>query len=50
MNTIINRITYWFNANPKAKQWGWFVALWLGGLISVMAMAYPIKWLIRSLG
>jgi hypothetical protein len=50
MNTIINRITHWFNSNPQAKQWGWFITLWLSGLAAVMAVAYPIKWLIKSLG
>lgn len=46
MNTCIK----WFNSHSKAKQWAWFIALWCGGLFAVMAMAYPIKWLIKSMG
>ncbi len=49
MNTCIKPVQNWLNKHPKVKQWAWFVALWLGGLISVMAVAYPIKWIIKSM-
>lgn len=50
MNICIKRSRDWLNAHPKAKQWVWFIALWCSGLFTVMAAAYPIKWLIRSMG
>ncbi len=49
MNTCIKRVREWLDQRPKAKQWVWFLALWLAGLLTVMAMAYPIKFLIQSL-
>ena len=49
MNTCIKSARHWLDQRPKAKQWAWFVALWLGGLMTVMAMAYPIKWLMKTI-
>ncbi|MCA0370024.1 MAG: hypothetical protein LCH26_02850 [Proteobacteria bacterium] len=40
----------WLEAHPKCKQWLWFVGLWCGGLMTITAMAYPVKWLIHSIG
>jgi len=40
----------WNRLSKKQRQWVWFAALWCGGLFAVTAMAYPIKWLIRSIG
>jgi len=45
MNTLINK---WLDAHPKAKQWLWFLALWLGGLVAVYVLTYPLKLLIRA--
>jgi len=47
MNTCIKE---WLDAHPSAKQWLWFVALWFAGLGSVLAIAYPLKFLIKLAG
>lgn len=31
----------------KTRQWLWFIFLWCMGLIAVIAIAYPIKLLIK---
>jgi len=49
MNTCIKSVQNWLNKYPKAKQWAWFVVLWLGGLMTVMLVAYPIKWIVKSM-
>jgi hypothetical protein len=52
MNTctsIIQTCQQWLNDRPKIKEWSWFLALWLGGLLTVSAIAYPIKWIIKSM-
>lgn len=49
MNICIKPVRAWLNKHPKAKQWVWFGALWLGGLMTVMAVAYPIKWIIKNM-
>lgn len=53
MNIIINlrqNFYNWVDAHPRLKQWLWFVVLWCAGLASVLVMAYPIKWVIKSMG
>jgi hypothetical protein len=45
MNTPIK----WLTFNPKMKEWAWFIALWLGGLCTALALAYPIKLVIKSI-
>lgn len=50
MNIYIKYIKNWINFSPKRKQWMWFVILWCGGLFSVLAVSYPIKLLIKSMG
>lgn len=48
MNTIIKKnLTGFLQTHPKLRQWGWFVALWCGGLLSAMAIALPIKILVK---
>lgn len=37
----------WLAAHPKVKQWLWFITLWLGGLLCVSALTYPLKALIN---
>ncbi len=49
MNTCIEPVRNWLNKHPKTKQWAWFIALWCVGLLTVMAAAYPIKWIIKSM-
>lgn len=50
MNTIIKaKVESWLNEHPKAKQWVWFIVLWIGGLVTVLSLTYPIKLLIKSL-
>lgn len=34
-------------AHPKLQQWLWFIALWFGGLFTVLVLTYPIKLLIK---
>lgn len=50
MSIIIRRGRDWFARHPKARQWAWFVLLWCGGLLAVSAIAYPIKWAVKSIG
>jgi len=47
MNRCIKHIQTWFEQHPKTKQWAWFFVLWLGGLLTVMLLSYPIKLLIK---
>jgi hypothetical protein len=49
MNTSINAVKTWLNHRPKARQWAWFAVLWLAGLLTVLAVAYPIKWIIKNM-
>lgn len=39
----------WLLSHPKFKQWFWFIILWLGGLLTVSLLTYPIKLLMRHL-
>lgn len=38
------------DGHPRARQWLWFAALWLAGLATAAAVAWPLKLLVRSLG
>lgn len=52
MNISINPLRClqsWLDKHPRAKEWGWFITLWLGGLMTVTIATYPIKWLIKRL-
>ncbi|MDB2415043.1 hypothetical protein N9W34_04650 [Rickettsiales bacterium] len=49
MNQCINKADTWLKSHPKVKQWLWFITLWCGGLLTVFAVSYPIKLLIKSL-
>jgi hypothetical protein len=50
MNTCIKQtLSAWLSRHPKVKQWGWFILLWWGGLLTVSALTYPLKLLIKSL-
>jgi hypothetical protein len=45
----IKYMVRWIYTHPKAKEWFWFFTLWLSGLATALAIAYPIKWLIRHI-
>jgi hypothetical protein len=49
MKTSINLALKCLNEHPKIKQWGWFILLWLVGLMMALSIAYPIKWLMSFL-
>jgi preprotein translocase subunit Sss1 len=36
-------VSDWLSKHPKAKEWLWFLGLWLAGLCAVTLIAYPIK-------
>ena len=42
-------IKNYIDAHPRIKQWGWFIILWFGGLLTAMCLAYPIKFLIKTI-
>lgn len=44
---MISIIKTWLQVHPKTQEWLWFVGLWIGGLLSVTILTYPIKLLIR---
>ncbi len=48
MSICIKLIRNWLNQHTAAKQWAWFLILWLGGLMAATALAYPIKWIVRA--
>ncbi len=47
MNLSIKSVSLWLCKHPHLQQWGWFVLLWCVGLMSVMLIAYPIKFLVK---
>ena len=48
MNVSIKKsVIRWFNEHSTIKQWCWFFALWLSGLLTVVILTYPIKLFIR---
>lgn len=49
MNICIKKLQTWLSCHSKAKEWLWFAALWLGGLLAVAGATYPIKLLIRAM-
>lgn len=49
MNICINFLKKQLNDYPKIKQWGWFLILWIAGVMVAMSIAYPIKWLMKFL-
>ena len=30
----------------KKTQWIWFIALWFGSLVAVLAISYAIRWVL----
>ncbi|HBH26962.1 MAG TPA: DUF2474 domain-containing protein [Rhodospirillaceae bacterium] len=36
--------------SPRARQWAWFVGLWLCGLAAVGSLAYGIRLFMWALG
>jgi hypothetical protein len=48
MNTHINKLVVsWLKRHPQVKQWLWFVALWVSGLLAVSILTYPIKLIVN---
>ena len=47
MRKCINILNLKLKPFPKIKQWIWFFALWTLGLISALAIAAPIKLIIK---
>jgi len=45
MSNIINTLRQWINRLTWLKPWLWFVGLWLSGIIAMLVIASPIKWL-----
>ncbi len=37
------------NKNPKSKQWFWFIFLWFSGLLTLVILTYPLKFLMNQL-
>ncbi|HLF66170.1 MAG TPA: hypothetical protein VI522_00990 [Gammaproteobacteria bacterium] len=46
---IKQMIIMWLQQHPKTRQWLWFIGLWLAGLLTVVALSYPIKILFKNL-
>ena len=44
---IKHSIQTWLAVHCRARQWLWFIALWLSGLLAVSLLTYPIKLLIN---
>lgn len=49
MNIRISSLHLWLENHPKTRQWFWFIGLWFGGLLMTSFIAYPIKWLLKTL-
>lgn len=47
IDTAMDTARAWIARHEGTRQWLWFIALWLGGLLAVSLVAYPIKGLIR---
>jgi len=48
MNIFIKHFKYWLDRHIKLKQWVWFITLWSAGLMTVITISYPIKWIIKT--
>ena len=46
MKACTKHLRTYLEDKPKLRQWLWFIALWLGGLLTVVIGTYPLKWLI----
>lgn len=49
MKECINKAKAWLQAHERTRQWLWFVGLWFAGLFAVLSIAYPIKFVIKSI-
>lgn len=43
----MSRCTDWLRDHPRWRQWGWFLALWCGGLGAALLLALPVKLIIH---
>jgi hypothetical protein len=32
----------------RQRQWVWFAALWCGGIVAALLLAYGAKWLVEN--
>lgn len=44
---IKSKLTGFLQTHHKIRKWLWFIVLWCGGLLSALAIALPIKILIK---
>lgn len=44
---IKKKLTRFLRAHPKTSYWLWFIFLWCVGLLSAIAIAFPVKILIK---
>ncbi len=48
MNTHIKKLVIsWLKRHPQIKQLLWFILLWIGGLLAVLLLTYPIKLIVN---
>ncbi len=48
MNTHIKELVIlWLKRYPQIKQSFWFIVLWVGGLLAVSILTYPIKLIVN---
>lgn len=48
MNTCIKLVKDKLKNHPKLKQWLWFIALWCGGLSTVLIFSQLVKFMMRG--
>lgn len=48
MSMVIEWLERRLSAYPQLRPWVWFVLLWCAGLGFVLAISYPIKWLMMA--
>lgn len=48
MNICIKLVNDKLKNHPKLKQWLWFIGLWCGGLSTVLAFSYLVKFMMRG--
>lgn len=49
MKIFINKLKLYLKNHQKLQEWLWFIFLWLVGLVLVVIMTYPIKFIIKFL-
>ncbi len=49
MKIFINKLKLYLKNHQKSREWLWFIFLWFVGLVFVVIMTYPIKFIIKFL-